>query len=164
MQTSPDASQPPRSPLVRGLALLGFVVACFSAAALGALFPPDEWYRSLAKPAWNPPGWVFGPVWTLLYLGMAVAAWRVWQLPDRRAPLGLFAAQLLLNAAWSPLFFGLHSPGAAFAEILCVLAAVIATGLAFYRRDRVAGLIFVPYVLWVSFASVLNGAIWWLNS
>lgn len=163
MENSSDAESP-RSPLVLGLALLGFIFGCFSAAALGAFFPPDAWYEALNKPSWNPPPWVFGPVWTALYLGMAVAAWRVWQLPNARAPLGLFLAQLLLNAAWSPIFFGLHSPGAAFVEILCVLLTVIATGVAFYRRDRVAGLVFVPYVAWVSFASVLNGALWWLNA
>ncbi|MCA8920649.1 MAG: tryptophan-rich sensory protein [Planctomycetes bacterium] len=152
-----------RSPWVSAGALLGFVVLCFAAAALGALSPPDAWYAGLNKPAWNPPGWVFGPVWTALYLAMACAAWRVWRLPQARGPLTLFGVQLALNAAWSPLFFGLHAPGLALIDILALLLAVGATGVCFSRRDRVAGLLFAPYFAWVGFAAVLNATLWHLN-
>lgn len=158
------SAPPSRSPLASGVALAGFVIACFSAAALGALSPPDAWYADLIKPSWNPPGWVFGPVWTLLYLAMAWAGWRIWRLPQRRAPLALFGLQLVLNAAWSPLFFGLHAPGLALVEILALWVAIAATGVCFYRRDRLAGLLFAPYFAWVSFAALLNATLWRLNA
>lgn len=154
----------PRSGPLSAAALAGFLLACFSAAALGALFPPGDWYAQLRKPDWNPPAWVFGPVWTVLYAAMAYAAWRVWRKGGGPGPLLLFAVQLLLNAAWSPLFFGLESPGLALAEILCLLVAVGATGVAFFRRDRMAGALFVPYFAWVAFASLLNATLWRLNA
>lgn len=153
----------PRSKAVEGAALLGFVVACFSAAALGALTPPGAWYQELAKPSWNPPAWVFGPVWTTLYLAMAVAAWRVWRKPGAKLALAAFALQLLLNAAWSPIFFGAHALGWALVEILCLLAAILWTMALFFRRDCWAGLLLVPYALWVAFASFLNATLWHLN-
>jgi tryptophan-rich sensory protein len=127
---------------------------------------PGEWYADLNKPAWNPPGWIFGPVWTALYAMMAVAAWLVWQQGGfvvQRRPLGMFLAQLALNALWTPLFFGLRHPGLAFAEIILLWLAILATLLAFRPVSRTAAWLLVPYLAWVSFAAVLNGTIWRLN-
>jgi translocator protein len=133
---------------------------------LGSLFRPGAWYEGLEKPAFNPPGWVFGPVWTVLYILMGVAAWLVWErYGDRaRAALTLFVVQLAFNAAWSALFFGLQSPGIAFAEILILWGLIVATLLAFWRLRRPAGLLLLPYLAWVSFAAVLNFALWRLNA
>ncbi len=148
-------------------ALAGWIVLCFSASAVGAFFMPGEWYAGLAKPSWNPPNWIFGPVWTALYLMMAVSAWKVWRkggFEAQRRPLGIFLTQLVLNVAWSPIFFGLHNPGLAFAEILLLWTAIVATLRAFLRVDRIAGMLLAPYLAWVTFASVLNFALWRLNS
>ena len=150
----------------RWLGLLLWLIASFSAAALGALFMPGAWYDSLNKPSWNPPGWVFGPVWSTLYTMMAVAAWLVWRqggFSNQRKPLAWFIAQLVLNAAWSPLFFGLHRPGIAFAEILLLWGAIAGTMRAFYPISRPATYLLIPYLAWVSFASVLNFTLWRLN-
>ncbi|HAV61422.1 MAG TPA: sensory protein TspO [Verrucomicrobiales bacterium] len=147
-----------------GLAM--WLVACFAASAMGAVFPPGEWYQSLSKPSWNPPPWVFGPMWTALYLMMAVAAWRVWRRGGWRVqkrPLGWFALQLVLNAAWTPLFFGLHQAGFAFAEIVLLWLAILATLLAFLRVDRPAAWLLVPYLGWVGFAAILNFTLWRIN-
>jgi len=146
--------------------LAGWLLACFAAAAAGAWFPPGEWYAQLRKPAWNPPNWIFGPVWTALYTMMATAAWLVWRrggLPGQRVPLALFVAQLLLNAAWTPLFFGLRAPGLAFAGILLLWLAILATILAFWRAHRPAAALLAPYLAWVTFAAVLNHTLWRLN-
>ena len=160
----PTLSGPPRLRLLPGLAF--FLVLCFLAAALGTLFMPGEWYTGLRKPAWNPPGWVFGPVWTLLYIMMAVAAALVWQCGGfvrRRLPLGLFLAQLLLNAIWTPLFFGLRSPALGFADICLLWLMLLATIAAFRRVRAAAAVLLLPYLAWVTFAAVLNLAIWRLN-
>jgi translocator protein len=146
--------------------LAGWIVASFAAAVVGGFFTPGEWYAQLNKPAWNPPAWIFGPVWTALYLGMAVAAWLVWKrggFAGAPVALGLFLAQLLFNGAWSWLFFGLHRPGLALAEILVLWALILATLVAFWTVHRAAGLLFVPYLAWVSFASFLNFTLWRLN-
>jgi translocator protein len=153
-------------PARRWLSLAGWLLLCFAAASFGGLFLPGEWYASLKKPSWNPPGWLFGPVWTALYTMMAVAAWLVWQrggFATQRGPLTLFLVQLALNAAWTPLFFGLHRPGAAFAEIVLLWLAIVATIIAFRRASRPATLLLVPYLAWVSFAAALNLALWRLN-
>jgi benzodiazapine receptor len=160
---APDSMRPTR----RWLALGGWVLLCFTAAALGGLFMPGEWYASLKKPSWNPPGWVFGPVWTALYAIMAVAAWLVWErggFVAQRRPLALFLAQLFLNAAWTPLFFGLHRPGIALVEIVLLWLAIAATLAAFHPVSRVAAWLLAPYFVWVSFATMLNLALWRLNS
>lgn len=144
----------------------GWLLLCFVAAAVGALFMPGEWYAALNKPAWNPPGWIFGPVWTALYAMMAVAAWLVWKrggLAAQRRPLGLFLTQLALNALWTPLFFGLRQPGVAFAEIILLWLAILATLLAFRPVSRAAAWLLAPYLAWVSFAAVLNATLWRLN-
>jgi len=149
------------------LALVGWLLLCFGAAALGGLFMPGEWYASLRKPAWNPPSWVFGPVWTALYTMMAVAAWLVWRrggFAARRRPLILFLVQLALNAAWTPLFFGLQQPGWAFAEIVLLWLAIAATLAAFRPVSPAAAWLLAPYLAWVSFAALLNFSLWRLNA
>lgn len=148
------------------LGLCGWLLLCFAAASPGAVFMPGEWFAALKKPAWNPPGWVFGPVWTALYAMMAAAAWLVWQRggwKEQRKPLLIFLAQLALNAVWTPLFFGLHRPGVAFAEIVLLWLAIVATLVAFRPVNRTAAWLLVPYLAWVSFAAVLNGTLWRLN-
>ena len=150
----------------RWLALAGWLLLCFGAASLGAVFMPGEWYAALKKPAWNPPGWIFAPAWSALYTMMAVAAWLVWQrggFAAQRRSLGLFLAQLALNALWTPLFFGLHRPGMAFAEIVLLWLAIAATIVVFRPVRRTAMLLLVPYLAWVSFAAALNFTLWRLN-
>lgn len=150
-------------------ALLGFLVLTFAAAGIGGVATNSSvgsWYPTLVKPTWNPPGWVFGPVWSALYLMMAVAAWRVslrTEQPGRRSALTWFFVQLGLNALWSCLFFGLRNPGLAFAEIFVLWTALVVVLIKFARIDRLAAILWVPYLAWVSFASVLNGTVWWLN-
>lgn len=149
------------------LALAGWLALCFGAASLGAVFMPGEWYASLKKPSWNPPAWIFAPVWSALYAMMAVAAWLVWKrggFSAQRKPLGLFLTQLALNAIWTPLFFGLHWPGIAFAEIILLWLAIAATLVAFLPVNRVAAWLLAPYLAWVSFAATLNFALWRLNA
>jgi tryptophan-rich sensory protein len=142
------------------------IALCFGIAGLGGLATNPNipnWYAGLAKPSWTPPGWIFGPVWSLLYLCMAIAAWLVWRRGNAKVPMVLFGVQLTLNAAWSWLFFGLHSPFAAFVDVVLLWLAIAATTVVFWRRSTPAGLLFLPYLAWVSFASVLNFAIWRLN-
>lgn len=126
-----------------------------------------DWYPTLVKPPFNPPSWVFGPVWTILYLMMGLALFLVWHKGvDRdlvRVGLILFAVQLALNGLWSVIFFGMRLPAYAFAEILLLWIAIAATIVWFWRSVPAAGLLLVPYLAWVSFASVLNGSIWLLN-
>lgn len=158
---------PPMSPGKTILGLCGWVLLCFAAASPGALWPPGEWYAALQKPSWNPPGWIFGPVWSALYTLMAVAAWLVWRRGGFAAqgrPLGAFLAQLALNALWTPLFFGLHQPGVAFAEILLLGLAIAWTIGLFWRVQRAAAWLLAPYLAWVGFAAVLNGTLWRLNA
>ena len=155
------------SRLQSAFALAGWVALCFSVASLGALFMPGEWYAALKKPSWNPPSWIFAPVWTALYTMMAVAAWLVWKrggFAAQRRPLALFLTQLGLNAAWTPLFFGLHRPGIAFSEIVLLWLAITATLAAFRPVSRVAAWLLAPYLVWVSFATMLNFTLWRLNS
>ncbi len=147
-------------------ALAVCIAVTFLAPALGAWAMPGEWYASLRKPSWNPPSWIFGPVWTVLYLMMATAAWLVWRRggwAGQRRALALYLGQLALNAAWSPLFFGLKMPGLAFAEILLLLAAILATTSVFRGVNKIAGALLVPYIAWVSFATFLNYTLWRLN-
>jgi tryptophan-rich sensory protein len=162
------ASQPSLPRATRSfLGLLGWLALCFAAAGLGGLFPPGEWYASLQKPSWNPPSSVFGPVWTALYTMMAVAAWLVWRqggFTVQRRPLAFFLGQLALNAAWSPLFFGLRWPGAACVEIAALWLAIGATLLSFRSASPIAACLLAPYLAWVSFAAVLNFTLWRLNS
>lgn len=147
------------------LSLLAFVVAVAAAAAVGAQFMPGAWYASLAKPSWTPPNFLFAPVWTLLYACIAVAGWRVWRAADgRRTPaLTVWVLQLALNAAWSWIFFGLHRPALGLVDIVALLAAIVAFIVLARRLSPLASGLFVPYALWVAFATALNAAIWRLN-
>ena len=153
----------------RWAVLLLFLLASFTAAAIGGFATAESvrtWYPTLVKPVWNPPAAVFGPVWTLLYVAMSIAAWRIWlraEAPGAKPARRLFFVSLGLNALWSVLFFGLHQPGWAFLEVLLFGACLVTLLVKFRRLDAVAGWLWTPYVAWVSFASVLNGAIWWLN-
>lgn len=161
------ADSPAGSRAVSAAALAAFVLACVVGGAISGLAtPPGDWYASLAKPSWTPPPWLFGPVWTLLYAMMGIAAWLLWrrrsQAAGRRA-LWLFLAQLALNFAWTPAFFGLRSPGLALVIIVMLAAAIVATIAAAWRVQRAAAAMLVPYLGWVSFATALNLAIWRLN-
>ena len=168
------------------VSLLAFIALCLAVAAAGGAVTASSvgtWYAGLAKPSFNPPNWVFGPVWTALYLMMAVAGWRVWRKsrPPRTTPplratpwqegsgnaarlaLMMWAVQLAMNLMWSFLFFGARMIGAALAEIVVLLAAIVVTAWLSWRVDRAAGALFAPYIAWVAFATVLNAALWRLN-
>lgn len=148
------------------LGLIAWLAVCFAAAGTASLVTVEGWYASLRKPIWNPPTWVFAPVWSLLYALMAVAAWQVWLEGGwrrRRGPLTLFSAQLLLNALWTPLFFRLHETGLALAEIALLWVCLVATVVAFAGVRRSAGWLLAPYLAWISYAAALNGALWRLN-
>ena len=157
--------------LTRSLIGLGaWIGICFGAAFIGSIFTNPSlptWYASLAKPSWNPPDWIFGPVWSALYLMMALGAWLVWRrggLALASIPISLFIVQLGLNVAWSILFFGLHMPGLAFGEIVVLWFAILATLIAFWRSTPMAGYLLLPYLVWVAFAAVLNFELWQLNT
>lgn len=147
--------------------VVSFLVALavtFAAASFGAMFAPDPWYESLAKPAWTPPDSVFAPVWVTLYVLMAVAAWLVWaRRPAFALPLKLWLAQLGLNALWPWLFLGLRQPALALLDIVLLAAAISATMWSFARVSRAAAILLVPYAAWVAFAAALNAAIVVLN-
>jgi len=151
------------------LGLAGFLLLCFLVSALGGWVTSTSvgtWYQTLEKPAFNPPDWVFAPVWTTLFVMIAVAGWRVWRKCGFAQAKGAFTAyfvQLLLNLAWSYLFFGAQNVGLALAEIIPLLIAIVVTAILFARTDRIAAALFVPYAAWVSFATLLTGSIWLLN-
>ena len=150
--------------------LIVCLAVTFSAAFIGSLFTREavpDWYANLNKPSFTPPNWLFGPVWTALYLLMALSAFIVWQkgLANSavRIALTIYLIQLILNALWSVIFFGLKMPWLSFIEILLLWTAIGLTILAFARVSITAAVLLVPYILWVSFAAVLNFAIWLLN-
>lgn len=153
------------------LILAAFIAVCFAAAGVGSLATTPQtvsggWYGTLDKPFFTPPASVFGPVWTVLYLSMAVSAWLVWRrrgFSGARAAMALFSAQLMLNLLWSVIFFGLEAPGLALVEIVALWTAILLTILAFSKISRPAGWLLVPYLAWVTFATALNAGIWWLN-
>ena len=149
------------------LGLVVWLIVSLVAGFVGSRFAPGDWYESLAKPSWTPPHYVFGPVWTVLYLLMGVAAWLVWRERGFRGagmPLGLFILQLALNAAWTYLFFGRHRPDLAFVEILVLWVLILITLVAFWRVRLAAGALLLPYLCWVGFAAALNHQLWRLNS
>ena len=144
-----------------------FIAACVLAALTGAFFRPGEWYERLKKPSWRPPNRLFAPVWTVLYLMIAVAGWLVWRkagFAGAGLALAFYALQLILNAVWTPLFFGLHRPELGFVDIVLVWVSVVVTIVLFYPIQAVAALLLVPYFAWVTFAAALNYSIWRLNS
>jgi benzodiazapine receptor len=153
------------------LVLAALIVVCFAAAGGGSLATTPQtvsggWYGTLDKPFFTPPASVFGPVWTVLYLSMAVSAWLVWRrdgFSGAQAAMALFSAQLVLNLLWSVIFFGLEAPGLVLVEIVVLWTAILLTILAFSKRSRPAGRLLVPYLAWVTFATALNASIWWLN-
>lgn len=130
---------------------------------IGFITAPGDWYAGLAKPAFNPPGWVFGPVWTVLYLMIAVAGWRRWQRGRHTSAMYVWWAQLALNFMWSPVFFAAHRIGLALVVILLLLATISTFIGTAWRQDRVAACLFAPYAAWVAFASLLNASIWVSN-
>lgn len=139
---------------------VGSIAGIATASSIGT------WYAALNKPFFNPPNWIFAPVWTTLYIFMGIALFLIWRLPAspaRNKALPIFYAQLALNFAWSFIFFNFHQTGAAFAEILLMWAAIVITIRHFYALQKAAAWLLVPYLLWVSFASVLNFSIWQLN-
>ena len=138
-----------------------YLAACGAAAATGALFSPGDWYKTIRKPDWTPPDWVFPVAWTTLYLCMSLAAMRIAQSGDLRAPqaLGFWTIQITLNALWSPVFFGLRRMRAALIVVVLLWVAVAMTLVAFIRIDWIAGLLFLPYIAWVSTATALNAAV-----
>ena len=148
------------------LSLLVWLAASLAAGWIGSRYMPGEWYQALAKPAWTPPGWIFGPVWSVLYVLMGVSAWLVWRrggFAAAPAAFGFFIAQLVLNALWSYLFFGRHLIGAAAVEIVILWLAILGAAVGFWRVRPAAGALLVPYLCWVAFASALNFQLWRLN-
>lgn len=148
------------------LGLIGWIAVCSLAGIFGAQFEPGSWYELLQKPEWTPPNWVFPVVWPILYMLMGISAWMLWKMKEvsiYQTEFNWFFVQLLLNALWSWLFFGMHMVGTALAEILLFWISIAFTILLFYSRNRIAGILLIPYLLWVSYAVVLNFAIWQLN-
>jgi tryptophan-rich sensory protein len=146
------------------LALALFVAVVFvGGAAIGFLTGPGEWYAGLAKPPFNPPNWVFAPVWLILYVMIGVAGWRVWRREDGGAALVVWWVQLGLNFLWSPIFFAAQNIGLALAVIVALWLAIAVFIALAWRLDRPAAWLFAPYLAWVSFATLLNASIWWLN-
>lgn len=150
------------------LGLIGWLVACFVASGIGALASARAsiFYSQLSQPSWAPPAWLFAPVWSVLYILMAVAAWLVWRkhgFRSARAALWLFIIQLAANALWTWLFFGLHSGASSLAEIVILWLLIAGTIFAFWRLHRLAALLLLPYLAWVSFATVLTLSLWRMN-
>ena len=160
-----DSSEDPKRAERRPL--LFFILVTLIVGAAGSVFTEPNiatWYAGLVHPSFAPPNWLFAPVWTTLYVVMAVAAWRVWRLAGTRSPeMIAYAMQLIFNLAWSAIFFAAHQIGLALVEIGLLLALVLATTILFWRRDRLAGLLFLPYLAWTVFAAFLNQAFWALN-
>jgi benzodiazapine receptor len=132
----------------------------------GAMFRPGDWYEQLRKPAWRPPNWVFPPAWAFLYLTIAVSGWLVWRTSGfvgAAFPFAIYLVQLILNASWSPIFFGMRRPDLAFVEVVMLWLSIIATIAAFHCVNAAAAWLLLPYLTWVTFAAALNFAIWRLN-
>jgi benzodiazapine receptor len=148
------------------LGLIGWLLISFAAAGIGSRYMPGAWYAALSKPAWTPPNAVFAPVWTVLYVVMGICAWLVWRpagFAGAAPALTLFVIQLVLNALWSYLFFGLHRPDLALLCIVALWIAILLVVILFWRADRRAGALMLPYLAWVGFASCLNLALWRMN-
>ena len=153
------------------LALIGFLTVCFAVAGLGSVITtaqtsPGGWFETLDKPFFSPPSWLFGPVWTVLYFLIALSGWLVWRqggFSGARVAMLLFFGQLALNFLWSVIFFGLQAPGLALVEIVILWINILLAALAFRPLSRLAAVLLLPYLAWVTFATVLNAAIWWLN-
>ncbi len=157
--------------LTKTIKIIVLSISCLFIGFLSSQVTRDAittWYPSIIKPSFNPPNWLFGPIWSLLYAMMGVAAGLVWAKIDAnqevvKKALLFFGIQLALNALWSFLFFGLHNPMLAFIEIILLWLMIYETYSQFSKIDKIAGYLFIPYLAWVGFASILNGSIWWLN-
>jgi translocator protein len=157
--------------LNKTIKIIVLVITCLVVGFLSGQVTRDAittWYPTIIKPSFNPPNWLFGPVWSLLYAMMGVAAGLVWAKIDRnqevvKKALLFFGIQLALNTLWSYLFFGLHNPFLAFIEIILLWLMIYETYSQFKKIDKIAGYLLLPYLAWVGFASILNGSIWWLN-
>ncbi len=150
----------------KALGLIAWIFICSLPGIFGAQFEPGNWYELLQKPAWTPPNEIFPVVWPILYILMGISSWMVWKMETvslYQAEFNWFFVQLVLNALWSWLFFGIHLIGTALAEILLLWISIVFTMLLFYKRNRIAGILLIPYLLWVSYAVALNLAIWQLN-
>lgn len=148
----------------RFLTLALFVLLVVGGGSLiGINTAPGEWYQSLQKPPFNPPDWIFGPVWTILYVLIAVAGWRIWRERATRGAMTAWWMQLGLNFLWSPVFFTLNSIGLALIIILALLVTIIVFIRITWSRDRISSVLFMPYLAWVAFATLLNASIWYLN-
>ncbi|MFD1981524.1 TspO/MBR family protein [Mesorhizobium newzealandense] len=148
----------------RYLSLLLFLISVLGGGLLiGYVTLPGAWYASLAKPPFNPPNWVFGPAWTLLYALIAIAGWRTWLHEPTGAAMKIWGVQLFLNFLWSPTFFGARMVGLAFVVIVLLLASIVLFIASVWNRDRTSGWLFVPYAAWVAFATLLNASLLWLN-
>lgn len=149
--------------------LIGSILVCNIVGVIGALVtnPRSDWFVELNKPWFNPPGWIFGPVWTMLYTLMGISIYLIWKdgffTPERRTARAIFIFQLVLNSGWSYVFFGMREIGMALVLIICIWLAIVATIIAFYRVHKLAACLFIPYLLWVTFASILNFSLWRLN-
>ena len=151
------------------LPLLISILITLSAGFIGSFFTTSSittWYAFINKPFFSPPNWLFAPVWTLLYILMGISAFLIWKKRDNlktKQAFIFYGIQLILNALWSIIFFGMHNPGLALLEIIILWLFILITLIKFYKINKIAGLLFIPYLLWVSFASILNYAIWMLN-
>ena len=160
-----------QKPLSRVFKILVMIVTTVVVGTISGLVTQesvDTWYPTIAKPSFNPPNWIFAPVWSTLYVLMGIAAGLVWHEMDRqketvKKALLFFAIQLVLNALWSYIFFGLHNPFLALIEIILLWLMIYETFVQFNKVNKIAGYLFIPYILWVTFALVLNASIWWLN-
>ena len=148
------------------LGLLFWLLVTFGVAYIASQFEPGQWYGTISKPSWTPPGWIFGPVWGLLYLAMSISAWLVWRKAGRvsmSAPIGFYVSQLIVNGLWSWFFFGRQWIGVALIDLILLVILVAVTLVLFLRTDRRAGFLLIPYFLWICFAMALNFQIWRLN-
>ena len=140
-----------------------FLAACFAAGSTGGLFPPGPWYRNLSKPSWTPPDWVFPVVWSTLYICMAVAGARAALQPDNALAMAFWALQIALNGLWTPVFFGLKRIKLGMVVLTALWLSVAATIWALIQVDLLAGILFFPYLVWVTIAGALNASVWRLN-
>ncbi len=148
------------------IGLVFWTILTFSVAAFASQFEPDEWYTILNKPSWTPPGWLFGPVWGILYLSMSISAWLIWRqrnVQNVKSPLILYIIQLIINGLWSYIFFMQHHIGMALIDVLLLAALISMIIFRFRQISKIAGFLFIPYLLWVCFATALNFEIWRIN-
>lgn len=140
-----------------------FLTACGAAGATGSMFPPGDWYKNLKKPSWTPPNWLFPVAWSVLYLCMSAAGARVATMPDAGLALALWALQIAFNTLWTPVFFGLHRLRAGMIVLTLLWLSVAACMVALWQLDTLSGILFLPYLVWVSVAAALNFSVWRLN-